>query len=347
MLDVWRGLEDLVRRSDFWLALGVAVGLWLLRRRWRVPEHLRPPVQRGLRVGTFLALAYVVLVTVETLLGLSLVSVRDVWQRGGVIAVLAYVAWELLDIGLREAFARVKPPDVRAQRRLDTALTVIRWLGRMVILFVVVATLLDLLRINIAPLVASVGVVGLALGLGAQKLVQDVISGLFIILEDQFNVGDSVEVAGVAGGVEEMTLRVTKIRDFHGVLHIIPNSEIRKVANRTRDWARAIVEVGVAYDSDLGYVMEVLAQVGEALYAENPDGIFLEKPTPSGPETFGDSAITVRLLARVQPGKQWDAQRLMRRRIKEAFDRAGITIPFPQVDVHIKEGAPSATPPRA
>ncbi len=338
--EITQRLLSVIARGDLWTALILAVGLGMLRRVVGGQTELARPIRRVLTVGMMLALIYAGVVVVETLFMLSLTGIRQAGERGGLILLLAYLAWEALDIGLNRLRERLPAPDMRTERRLNTAAAIVRWLGRAFILFIVVATILDLFRINIAPLVASVGVVGLALGLGAQKLVQDVISGLFILLEDQFHVGDGVAIGGIAGTVEEMTLRVTKVRDFQGVLHIIPNSEIRILSNRTRDWARAIAEVSVAYDSDLGRVEAVLTQVGEELFAENPDDIFLETPIPLGPEVLGDSGITYRLIARVQPGQQWTAQRLMRRRIKEAFDRAGIVIPFPQLDVHFPSPPP-------
>ncbi len=328
---------DLLARGEVWGLLILALVFLILSRRVPGPPYLRRILGRTLLLAAALSLAYALLLAVQVLFGVAVENLLRVGGRLLVVFLVVYAAWELLDTSVEYVMRRVPVRDEYHERRLRTAQSLTRWVGRSLILFVGFAIVLDIFQVNIAPLVASAGVVGLALGLASQKLVQDVIAGFFILVEDQFRVGDSVEVAGVAGTVEEMSLRVTKVRDFHGVLHFIPNSEIGHVANRTRAWARAIADVGVAYESDLAQVQRVLTQLGEELYRENPDGMFLEPPFPLGPEELGDSAITFRLVARVKPGKQWDAQRLMRRRIKEAFDAAGIAIPFPQMDVHLKQ----------
>ncbi len=320
--------------------LAVLVGLiilLLMLRRWVRGETW---VTRVSRRGGSLVLAsligYVLIRMLGDMFTFDVNRVLNVFVRLMLIVLFSYIAWEAVELGvsvLRSRWPRYEAVD---ERRVLTIGNVIRWTGRVVVLFSAAAMVLDVFDVNIAPLLTGAGVVGLAVGLGAQKLVQDFIAGIFILLEDQFHVGDGVEIAGISGWVEEMTLRVTKVRDFNGVLHIIPNSEIATVSNKTRDWARAIAEVGVAYDSDLGQVMDVLTEVGHALYEENPEGIFLEPPTPLGPEALADSSINFWLVARVKGGQQWTAQRIMRRRIKEAFDRAGIEIPFPQLDVHMR-----------
>ena len=306
----------------------------------------KTPLQRVVRRGGSLILVgligYVSLRLLSTALGMHAVLLMDVFVRGMIIIFFAYLAWEGTNLAVDFITARWPRYEEVDERRILTIGNVARWAGRTLIVFTAVVMLLDVFDVNIAPLLTGAGVVGLAFGLGAQKLVQDFIAGIFILLEDQFHVGDGVEIAGISGVVEEMTLRVTKVRDFNGILHIIPNSEISTVSNKTRDWARAIAEVGVAYDSDLGRVIEVLTEVGESLYRENPDGIFLEAPMPLGPEALADSSINFRLVARVKGGQQWTAQRIMRRRIKEAFDAAGIEIPFPQMDVHLDTKVSSA-----
>ena len=331
-------VQELLGRGDVWGLIILALVLWWARYRVPGPAAIRRIATRTLSLGALLSLIYALLLTAETLLGLDMKALFRVGGRLLLVVLLGYASWELLETGVIYAIGRIPVRDEFQERRLHTAQSLTLWVGRVVLLFIAIAMILDIFQVNIAPLVAGAGVVGLALGLGSQKLMQDIIAGLFILVEDQFRVGDSVQVAGVAGTVEGMSLRATKVRDFNGVLHFIPNSEITQVANRTRAWARAIAEVGVSYESNLAQVESTLIQVGRALYEENPDNMFLEQPFPLGPEALGDSAITFRLVARVRPGKQWDAQRLMRRRIKEAFDAANITIPFPQMDVHLKQG---------
>lgn len=331
MTSIWNALQQPI----IWESLLLALGLWWLRSRVG-RGRMGQVLQHTLTLASALAFVYALISFVFQLLSISITNALTLGSRVLIILIVAYLSWEGVEILTVYVLSHVPLADERERRRVETLSSVVRWAGRSLVAFITGAMLLDVFDVNVTPLVASAGVIGLALGLGSQKLVQDLIAGLFILLEDQFHVGDGVEIAGIAGAVEEMTLRVTKVRDFNGVLHIIPNSAITTVSNKTRDWARAIAEVGVAYDSDLGKVMEVLEQVGQALYEENPDEMFLEQPFPLGPEALADSSINFRLVAKVKAGQQWSAQRLMRRRIKEAFDEAGIEIPFPQLDVHMK-----------
>ncbi len=327
-----------VQTPTVWKALILALVLWWGRSRFSAQNPLTRIFRRAFTVSAVVSFLYALVTFVVAAFSLSTASVAELGTRLLIILFLGYFAWEGVEFLLTYLSTRLPVTDELARRRMQTLTTVGRWVGRLIILFIVGTMLLDVFHVNVTPLIASASVVGLALSLGSQKVIQDIIAGIFILLEDQFHVGDGVEVAGVAGIVEEMTLRVTKVRDFQGYLHIIPNSEISVVTNRNREWTRAIADVGVAYDSDLNRVRAVLEEVGQALYEENPDGIFLEAPMPLGPEALADSSINFRLIARVKAGQHWDAQRLMRQRIKEAFDRAGIEIPFPQLDVHMRQG---------
>ena len=188
----------------------------------------------------------------------------------------------------------------------------------------------------IGPLLAGVGVAGLAVSFGAQSLVKDVISGFFILLENQLGVGDVVEINGVSGAVERMTLRVVMLRDVQGTLHIVPNGSINLVSNSTRGWARAVVDMAVAYKENVDSVIHVMRDVAAALW-EDPawKGQLLEKPAVWGIEQLADSAVNLRIVAATQPGKQWDVARELRRRLKNRFDAEGIEIPFPQRTLHL------------
>jgi small-conductance mechanosensitive channel len=190
------------------------------------------------------------------------------------------------------------------------------------------------LGLDITPLIAGAGVAGVALGLGAQTVIRDVISGALIILEDQFAVGDSIRVGDIAGGVEQMTLRATFLRDLEGTLHVIPNGEIRIVSNLTKGWSRAMVDVGVAYEEDIGRVVDALGKIGHGLYRDEQFApLLLEEPTVTGVEALGDWTVTVRIMVKTKPGKQWDVARELRRRIKESFEREGIEMPYPRQEV--------------
>ncbi len=185
--------------------------------------------------------------------------------------------------------------------------------------------------VPIAPLLAGVGVAGLAISFGAQSLVKDVIAGFFLLMEDQFHVGDIIEVDGVGGVVERLTLRVVTLRDVRGVVHIIPNGSITRVSNKTRGWSRAVLDISVAYREDVDRVIAVMREVaGELWRDEEWKARLVEEPGIWGVEALGDSSVDIRLVATTQPGKQWEVAREVRRRIKNRFDREHIVIPFPQ-----------------
>lgn len=249
---------------------------------------------------------------------------------GGLVA---YRSLRVLATRLESLIAGVAPTEDEAQRA-RTLTRVIHSTALVAMATVAGLMILRELGLDIAPLIAGAGVVGVAVGLGAQTLIRDVIGGFFILLEDQFDVGDSIRVGNIAGGVEKMTLRATFLRDLEGTLHIIPNSEMRIVSNRTKDWSRAVVNVGVAYEEDIGRVMAALGKIGHDLYQDEEfASLLLEEPTVSGVEALGDWAVTVRIMVKTKPGKQWDVARELRRRIKESFEREGIEMPYPRQEV--------------
>lgn len=221
-------------------------------------------------------------------------------------------------------------PDEGLQRK-KTLGTVLTAIGLVLIVAITGMMVLHEVGIELAPLLATAGVAGLAIGFGAQTLVKDMISGIFALLEDQYSIGDVVEAAGVSGAVEEVNLRTTILRDIHGVVHVVPNGEIRVLSNKTKGWSRAVLEVGVSYREDPDRVIAVLQDLAEEIYADPTFGaLLLEPPTVPGVEAFADSAITLRMMAKTVPLKQWDLARELRRRIKHRFDAEGIEIPFPQ-----------------
>jgi len=198
--------------------------------------------------------------------------------------------------------------------------------------------------IAIGPLLAGAGIVGLAIGFGAQSLVKDIISGFFMILEDQIRVGDVVTIAGVAGIVEAVNLRTTRLRDLEGRVHIVPNGLVEVATNFTREWSRALVDIGVAYKEDVDRVIDVLKDVGEELRAD-PDfkDLILEPMTVLGLDSFGDSSVNIRVFFKTLPIRQWDVAREFRKRVKRAFDERGICIPFPHRTVYMESNTQSAS----
>ncbi len=227
-------------------------------------------------------------------------------------------------------------PEAEAQKRAHT-LTHIMWhVVRITIAVVAVIMVLGQLGLQIGPILAGVGIVGLAVGFGAQSLVKDVISGFFLLLENHYRVGDWVEVGSVEGLVEAATLRVTVLRDRQGRIHVIPNGEITILTNYTMEWSRALLDIGVAYKEDVDEVMAVLTEVGEQLREDEPFSDFILEPMEiMGVEEFGDSQVTIRLFFKPQPLKQWMVAREFRRPVKKTFDERGIEIPFPHRTVYM------------
>jgi len=185
------------------------------------------------------------------------------------------------------------------------------------------------LNFEIGPILASAGIVGLALGFGAQSLVKDIITGAFIVLERQFSVGDVVKIGDRSGVVESLGLRTTILRDMEGTAHIIPNSKIDVVSVMTRDWSQFVLDVEVAYDADLDKAIEAIRRVLNEYAKEFPSNV-LDKPQVLGVESFGDNSVKIRSTLKTAPSKHWEAGRIIRRRIKGEFDRLGIAIPFQQ-----------------
>lgn len=201
------------------------------------------------------------------------------------------------------------------------------------------------LGVNVAPLIASAGVVGVALGFGAQTLVKDYLSGFFMIVEDQYGVGDLVDVGPVTGTVEEVALRVTRIRDPTGVVWYVRNGEILRVANQSQGWVLAAVDIPVAYDENLDTVRRCIEAVAEDMYADPQyDDMLLGKPTYAGVESVSGEAVFIKVIAKAAPEKQIPLTRAIRARVKESFDRAGVRVPV--VVRPFPPGAGGAQPPK-
>jgi small conductance mechanosensitive channel len=185
-------------------------------------------------------------------------------------------------------------------------------------------------NVDIGPLLASAGVVGIAIGFGAQSLIKDALNGLFIVFEDQFNNGDVVKVCGVSGTVQDLNMRRTVLRDLDGVVHIIPNGQITTVSNYTREWARVNLNVPVAYSTDLDKATTVINRVGRELADDTEFGpLIISAPQVLRVDNFGDSGIEIKILGDTKSMKQWMVTGELRRRLKKAFDQEGIEIPFP------------------
>jgi len=236
---------------------------------------------------------------------------------------------------------------VTATRRVQRAKTMGDLLKSIVtgILVAIFGTMmLSELNVNIAPIIASAGIIGLALGFGAQSLVKDFLSGIFMIFEDQYGVGDVVDVGEASGTIEAVSLRVTRLRDLNGTVWYVPNGEILRVGNMSQNWSRAVVDVSVAYREDLARVQRVLREVAHDLWEdEDYKGIVIEEPEVTGVEMLNPDSVSLRVLLKTAPMEQWGVARELRQRIKARFDHEGIEIPLPQrVIWHREEKAAEA-----
>jgi moderate conductance mechanosensitive channel len=211
----------------------------------------------------------------------------------------------------------------RVEQRAETLRHIVRSVSRGILAVIVILTISSELGFDIGPILASAGIVGLAIGFGAQSLVKDVISGFFILLEDQYGVGDVVKIESLSGVVERMTLRATVLRNLEGQVHVIPNGNIHTVTVMTKDWARAVVDVTVPHKEDLSNVLQVMQRIGARLAQDMPHHV-LDHPTILGVEKLDETGVTIRAIVKTPPLKQADVTREWRRRIKEEFDRAGI-----------------------
>jgi len=212
-------------------------------------------------------------------------------------------------------------------RKINTLRALSHSILRYIVYFVTGLTVLGQF-VDTTSILATAGIGGLAIGFGAQSLVKDVISGFFILFEDQYAVGDFVTIGDTTGTVEEIGLRITKIRGFKGDLTIIPNGQIQKVVNYTRGNVLAVVDIGVPYETDIDKAIKVIEDVAKRYAQENEN--IVEQPQVLGVMDMGDSQITIRAVARTLPLKHWEVERELKKRIKEAFDENGIEIPYPR-----------------
>ncbi len=227
------------------------------------------------------------------------------------------------------------PLPSQSARREDTVIVILRGAARVVVWAMAGLMVLSEVGISIGPLIAAAGVAGVALGFGAQYFIKDIISGLFIILENQYRVGDVVTIDGTSGLVEDITLRMTTLRDLDGVVHHIQNGVASKTSNMTKELSSVNLNIGISYDTNLEKVIKVVNDVGDDL-ANDPEwkDDIVEAPNFLRVDDFADSAVIIKILGETQPARQWDVTGELRKRLKIAFDKHGIEIPFPQRVVH-------------
>jgi len=254
----------------------------------------------------------------------------------------------LIGIGLWFALKKLLPPLLRRsiiktkgeskegiKKRTDTLTSVLMGLSKILIAIIVVFMILAEVDVPIGPALAGLGVAGIAIGFGAQYLVKDLIAGFFVILENQYRVGDVARIADIAGLVEEINLRKTVLRDLDGIVHHVPNGEIRIASNYTRHFSRVNLNVSVAYGTNLDHAINVLNRVGQELATdENWSHLIRSAPQVLRVDNLGDSGIDIKVLGDVKPLQQWAVTGELRKRIKKAFDDEGIEIPWPHTKVY-------------
>ncbi|MDD2256087.1 MAG: mechanosensitive ion channel family protein [Bacteroidales bacterium] len=220
-------------------------------------------------------------------------------------------------------------------KRMNTIVRIFSWTVSVLITVLAFMMIAQEFGIQIAPLLASAGIVGVAIGFGGQYLVRDVITGFFLIFENQYRIGDVVNMEGLGGVVEDISLRVTTLRDMNGTVHYIPHGEIKKVSNLSKQFAKVNLNVGVSYRTDLNKLIEVINRVGSELASDpNWKDLIDEAPAFLRVDSFDESAISVKIAGVTKPLQQWSVTGELRKRIKEAFDAEGIEIPFPQRVIH-------------
>ena len=226
-------------------------------------------------------------------------------------------------------------PEEEIKRRINTLSRVLVSTGLVIIIIIALFTILDEVGVNITAALAGFGIAGIAVGFGAQSLIRDIIAGFLILLEDQYDVGDVVRIADIAGLVEEINLRRTVLRDLDGIVHSVPNGVIRVASNFTKGYSRVNMNISVAYGEDLDHVIKVINRVGKEM-SEDPywGSLMLTPPQVLRVDAFEDSGIAIKILGDTKPIKQWDIMGELRRRLKRAFDEEGIEIPWPHTKVY-------------
>ena len=256
-----------------------------------------------------------------------------------VIILVSYIVYRIFKVVLPKLIvssvkSRGKGRKAKAEmaKRSDTLADMLKGILRIVIITVATFSIIDEIGVSVAPLLAGAGIVGIAVGFGAQHLIKDFLNGLFILLEDQYNKGDVVKIAGIAGQVEDINLRITTLRDLDGLVHSIPNGEITTASNFTKGWSRVNLDISVSYRENLDHVIEVINRVCNTLASDADFKTkIIKTPQVLRVSNLGASGIDIKIIGDTQPLTQWEVTGEIRKRIKEAFDKEGIEIPWPHL----------------
>lgn len=283
-------------------------------------------------------------ISVETLTPF-LVSTGASALRIGLTLIAGYVGARFLRLGLTRLEAALVTAGERtetvpgaARKRVATLVGLIRTLALVLVWGVVLVIALGQIGLDVTPILAGAGIVGLAVGFGAQNIVRDLISGFFMVLEDQVGVGDVAIVNGTGGLVEAITFRTIVLRDLAGVVHVFPNGTINTLSNMTKGWSGYVIDMGVAYKEDTDHVADIMRQVAEEMRQDSEWGYRILEPIEIfGVDDFADSAVVIKARLKTHPIQQWNVGREYRRRLKKAFDAEGIEIPFPHRSIYVGE----------
>ena len=258
-------------------------------------------------------------------------------------AVLWFVLNKFLPPMVRRVVARAKDKESKEgmEKRANTLVSIFKGIARVFIIVIGIMMILPELGVDIVPILAGFGIAGVAIGFGAQYLIRDLIAGIFIILENQYRVGDVVKLADIGGLVEEVTLRKTVLRDLDGIVHHVPNGEIKTASNFTRHFSRVNLNVSVAYNTDLDHAISVINRVGKELAEDGKwRKVIKSPPQVLRVDNLGDSGIDIKILGDVKPIEQWAVMGELRLRLKKAFDVEGIEIPWPHTKVYFGSPLP-------
>jgi small conductance mechanosensitive channel len=295
--------------------------------------------------------------TIFTLKGMDLDKMFDYsmkWLLGSglhilIILVIAGIGLKLGRVFIRRSLAvalrdtgKSVLTDIQTDKRRKTLETLFTGILRITVLILASLMIFQEIGLAIGPVLASAGIAGVAIGFGAQSLVKDIITGAFIVLEQQFSIGDVVRIGDRAGVVENMSMRTTTLRDGDGIAHIIPNGKIELVSVFTKGWSQLQLDVDVTYDSEVDRVISIIEEVLSD-YAKEFATQVIEPPKVLGIEALGDNSLKIRATVKTAPGRHWDAGRIIRRRIKNAFEANGIQVPFQQSAAWVRPQQPKPT----
>jgi len=315
-------------------------------------QTLKPLLYRILKVVLLIAAVILILPAIGVDLYALLETPVGVWFITSGLKILLVLAVTMIvlktiSVLLDYGFAKLeRRQDGEMKKRADTLKAVIRNIANVALIAVAIIMILGNLGVDIGPILATAGVLGIAVGFGAQQLVRDMINGFFILLDDQIRVGDVVDIAGKGGLVENVNLRMTTLRDAAGSVHYVRNGEITVVTNKTKEYSRYVFEIGVAYRENVDEVIEVLKQIDEELRQDPAFGPDILEPLEiQGLDRFADSAVIIRARNKTKPIRQWAVGREFNRRMKKKFDELGIEIPFPHVKLYMGQDKDGSSAP--